>query len=345
MDNNTTKKVLVVTLGKHHVNPWWWEHINTDCSNCLVEYIRFSFKDKQSMEIRTVEFPMLFIQIISSYISWHKKYDYIFTFECDLMGFFISAIQSLLPTKRKPRHVILQFIMREKEKTLKSNLKYFIMKALFSSLHKVVCSSTTETEYYRDVFNWPHGKAVFVPFHTAPEALNVETRDEAYIFSGGKSFRDYNTLIKSLDNIEQHSVIIGYGSTKQYKRITIHQKLPWEQFLDYMARSRIVVVPLEDRKISTGQTIILYAMALGKPVVTTKTSGTIDYIESGKTGILVPPNNSQELQRQILILLNDDEFRKKIGDASRQAVLKKYLPKHYAYNIYKKIILSDLSKA
>ncbi len=338
------KKFLVVTLGQYHNKPWWWNHINTKAENCLVEYHRFCFKNKHSMEISTSEFPLLFIRVLKSYIKWHRKYDYIFTFECDLLGFFISLIQTLITTKNMPHHVILQFIMREKTNTINSNLKYSIMKFCFKSLHKAVCSSKTETDYYHDAFGWPANKAKYIPFHTDPKALEERTKDDGFIFSGGKSFRDYETLMQSLSSINSDSIVVGYEKPARHDRITIFPRLPWNVFLDYMVRSRIVVVPLEERKISAGQTIILYAMALGKPVIATNTTSTIDYIDSGKNGILVPPNDPKELRKQILILLQDSALRCEIGNAAKSAVSKKFLPQHYANNIFKKIIFPDISR-
>lgn len=342
MQTNCKTNVLVVTLGQFHQTPWWMKHIHTK-NKCSIDYQRFIFKDKHSAQIDTREFPSLFIQILKAYIKWHKKYDYIFTFECDLMGFFVSFIQTMILWKNKPCHIILQFIMREKENSATSKLKYAVMKFCFSSLHKVVCSSSYETKYYREVFNWPPNKAVFIPFHTSPDILNVTTQDDGFVFSGGRSFRDYDTFIQSLDNINSDIIIVGYNNIVQHDRISVIPYLPLNEFLDLMARSCIVVVPLESKIISSGQTIILDAMAYGKPVIATRTSGTVDYIDSGKNGILVPPNDPIELNRQIINLLHDSNLRKIIARAARSTVLKNYLPQHYVDNIYEKIIFPDIS--
>lgn len=342
MTSHKQNKVLVVTLGKHHEKPWWWAHIERENNKCQIDYQRLVYKDKHSQEINTYEFPSLFFHILKAYTKWHKQYDYIFTFECDLLGFFISIIQNFMIWKGKPRHVILQFIMREKTSTITSKIKYLIMKLCFRSLHKAVCSSSLEARYYCEAFDWPNSKTVFVPFHTDPNILNIPTRDDGYVFSGGKSFRDFTTLIQSLENASYNTIIIGHKAQVSNKNVKMITHVPLKEFLELMAHSSIVIVSLEDRKISTGQTILLHAMALGKPVIATNTTGTFDYIEAGKNGILVQPNNPSELSKQIDILLKDESLRDEIGKAAKYSILNYYLPKHYVRNIYKTIIQNDM---
>ena len=62
---------------------------------------------------------------------------------------------------------------------------------------------------------------------------------------------------------------------------------------------------------------ILEAMAAGKPVVATDVGGTVETMEPGRTGLLVPPANSQALAEAILSLLNDPARAVRMGQAGR----------------------------
>ena len=64
---------------------------------------------------------------------------------------------------------------------------------------------------------------------------------------------------------------------------------------------------------STGQVVILEAMALGKPVIATETVGTPDYIENGITGILVPPWDQGALRKAICNLIRRPSLEEDLG--------------------------------
>ena len=68
--------------------------------------------------------------------------------------------------------------------------------------------------------------------------------------------------------------------------------------------------------------VVVESMAYGKPVVGTRIGGTIEQIEDGTTGLLVEPNNPEELARAITILLRDSNLRRKMGSAGRERFLR-----------------------
>ena len=65
---------------------------------------------------------------------------------------------------------------------------------------------------------------------------------------------------------------------------------------------------------------LLEAMALARPVVATAVGGVPDLIESGRTGILVPPADPVELANGIEMLLDDPAAAKVIGDRAADTV-------------------------
>lgn len=62
---------------------------------------------------------------------------------------------------------------------------------------------------------------------------------------------------------------------------------------------------------------ILEAMAMGKPIIATAVDGVMDILENHRTGLLVPPRDSNRLGNAILDLWCDQVFAKKLGDAAR----------------------------
>lgn len=64
------------------------------------------------------------------------------------------------------------------------------------------------------------------------------------------------------------------------------------------------------------------AMAMGRPVVATAHGGSLEIVEDGRTGWLVPPNDEQAMARAIAAALSlPEEKRQAIGECGRQRVL------------------------
>lgn len=66
---------------------------------------------------------------------------------------------------------------------------------------------------------------------------------------------------------------------------------------------------------------MLEAMGLGIPTIASDVNGIPEVIEDYKTGLLVKPDNSQELKEKIDILINDDELRREISKSGQDFIL------------------------
>ncbi len=66
--------------------------------------------------------------------------------------------------------------------------------------------------------------------------------------------------------------------------------------------------------------VLLEAAAAGKPVVSTRTTGVVDVVLDGVTGILVPPGDSQALAQAARRILDDHAIATRMGAAARTLV-------------------------
>ena len=71
-------------------------------------------------------------------------------------------------------------------------------------------------------------------------------------------------------------------------------------------------------------TIMLEAMALGRPVIATGVDGVYSVVKDNETGLIVPPSNSGRLAQRILELLGDPFRARRIADNARQMVLRDF---------------------
>lgn len=65
---------------------------------------------------------------------------------------------------------------------------------------------------------------------------------------------------------------------------------------------------------------VLESMAAGKPVIVTNVGGCPEIVEDGKTGFIVPSNDSTALAGKIMALLANQELANKMGQAGRKHV-------------------------
>lgn len=71
-------------------------------------------------------------------------------------------------------------------------------------------------------------------------------------------------------------------------------------------------------------TIMLEAMALGRPVIATRVGGVYRVIRDNENGLLVPPSDSSRLAERILELLDDPLRARNIGSAAQREVRREF---------------------
>jgi glycosyltransferase involved in cell wall biosynthesis len=71
-------------------------------------------------------------------------------------------------------------------------------------------------------------------------------------------------------------------------------------------------------------TIMLEAMALGRPVIATSMGGIYGVVRNNETGLIVPPSDSVSLAERILELLNDPVRARAVGEAGRVLVREEF---------------------
>jgi len=71
--------------------------------------------------------------------------------------------------------------------------------------------------------------------------------------------------------------------------------------------------------------VIMEAMAAGRPVVATEVGGVPELVGDGKTGYLVPSNDTEKLSQAVIRLLKDQKMAKRMGERGRERIAKSFL--------------------
>jgi glycosyltransferase involved in cell wall biosynthesis len=71
-------------------------------------------------------------------------------------------------------------------------------------------------------------------------------------------------------------------------------------------------------------TVVLEAMACGRPVVATAVSGALDVVQDEHNGLLVPPRDPQRMAESIVRLLHNPDLGKRLGIAAQKTIQERY---------------------
>jgi hypothetical protein len=69
------------------------------------------------------------------------------------------------------------------------------------------------------------------------------------------------------------------------------------------------------------------ALLMRKPVVASNQGGPSEIIVDGETGFLVPPGDAKALAEKVLLLLSNEDLRRRMGERGRAMVLERFTMK------------------
>lgn len=116
--------------------------------------------------------------------------------------------------------------------------------------------------------------------------------------------------------------------------VTIGELAPRDKYHQLVRDAVAEVVPLYDTPSPVGSSQIVFAMMMGKAIVATRTGSTIDYIEHGKTGLLVKPGDAAGLHMAIQRLLDHPDEVIAMGRATRRRFEEQHTFEAFARRAY-----------
>lgn len=213
---------------------------------------------------------------------------------------------------------------------------------LKSNLHAVVTWSSVQRRVLIDNFHYPRERVYLIRHYVDQVFYRPRPVEEDMICAVGAEMRDYATFKEAVlgtgirchiatDHVRvpgrfrilnDRRVPLGFVGGQTDAQIT-QGRMKLVELRDLYARSRFAVIPLLPSDTDNGVTCILEAMAMGKPVICSRTRGQVDVIQEGVTGLYVPPGDPAALRKAILSLWNDPQRAWKMGRDAR-AYIEKY---------------------
>ena len=200
---------------------------------------------------------------------------------------------------------------------------------MHSCLKQIDCCvvwASVERTRYANAYGTVPDKFVFIPHHHSLLRYSFQIGDDGYLFTGGNSDRDYGPFFEALRDlpipctmaITRPQLLAGLQVPPNVRIVSATSS----EFRQLIARSRMVVVAMRANLLRTGgQQTFLNAMYMGKPVVLVDPEGGVDYIEHGKTGLLVPFGDAASLRKAISYLWENPEEARAMGERARDAAV------------------------
>lgn len=266
--------------------------------------------------------------------SHRADYDLIVAWESK-NGFPLAFLRSLLGM-RKPPLVILAFAY----KGIAMHFPQLGRLGMHGADH-ITVSSSAGVGYYSRLLALPLRKVSYCPegwydFRTSTDA--PQANSDQYVFSGGRSGRDYGTLFEAVSGQAFQLVV----NARRFNllglvcppNVTINDLMPLREYTALMAGSQFVVLPLHETPHPAGIGHVIQAMSAGKALVATHTTSTVDYVEEGRTGLLVAPYDAQAMRSAIAYLMAHPERTRAMGQEARRRYEREYTFAAFSVRIY-----------
>lgn len=163
--------------------------------------------------------------------------------------------------------------------------------------------------------------------------------DQCVIASVGQLIpsKDRMTLLKAINILVSRQpsfsavfLIVGEGYQKPMieEYISTHALTPYVRLLPANSDITAIFNISDFAVLSSVREAVPYvfreAASVGKPYVATNVGGVSEFIEDGRTGLLVPPQNPELLAEAILRLLQDESLRKRLGQQAYEKCMKEF---------------------
>jgi len=198
------------------------------------------------------------------------------------------------------------------------------MQGAFGRIDRLVVYSEMERGLYAERFGVPTERFTFMRWGVAPPIATAQPRtiDRPYVAALGGEARDFATLCdaaRRLPNV--HFVVIVRPTSLEGltvpDNVAAYVNLPFAEAWSLVWHADAALIPLRSEQTPNGLVTLVGGMHLGKAQVVTDSVGLRDYVEDGKTALLVPARDGAAFASAIEALIDDPELRAQIGEHAR----------------------------
>lgn len=190
-------------------------------------------------------------------------------------------------------------------------------------IDRFVVHTERERQLYSDWLQLPIDRFEFVPYQVSDiPVMHSENTEQPFLVALGSAHRDFATLFAAVDRLQLPAVVASGARSLEGFTVPASVKTPFgiskQDCLQLAQEARINIVPLLPNPAVTaaGQVTIVEAMRMKRALIVTRCNGAEDYVQHGKTGLLVEPQSIESMVEAIQLLWNDADLRRRLGESA-----------------------------
>ena len=254
----------------------------------------------------------------------------IFLVNCAPLLLMELALRQRLPLRARRPLIALDTVFLRRPHTIAERLSAAAKRLALRNVDFFI-------HYFKDLSGFDHfygigpDRSGFVDFKANLWNARVQSArpDGQYVLCFGRSLRDFDTFFDAVEGLDYPAAIADpraaavwqHGSrfTRPLSALPANVRVIDDDQTERsqataLQNARIVVVPMvKGRLVAAGISTILNAMLLGKCVIATAGPGVTDIFEDQI--LSVPPENPAALRAMIKRVWDDDDLRRRIGQA------------------------------
>lgn len=208
-----------------------------------------------------------------------------------------------------------------------------LYRAALDSVSTIVVYSQYEADVLREWLGDGSVPVEFVPFGVDTDWFRPDpdaALDADVVSIGADPHRDFRLLIEvATRSPGRRFRIVTTRAEQQALRpapdnVEIRADIPFAQVRDQLATARVVALPVRANSYSGATTVLLQAMAMGKPIVVSRTEAIAEGygLEHGINCLLVEPGYADVFERAVVELLEDETTARSLGAHARQTAVR-----------------------
>lgn len=249
----------------------------------------------------------------------------------------VIGLMKRLLGRRRPALVLTELRLDDARPDMAWRAKRALQRVGYGAADAFCVSSRREARLYAERLRLPLERFHFVPWHTNVLEPAFHPPAGAAFLAAGRTGRDWMTLAAAAEGLPVPITVICAAADAARvhfpANVTVHTDVPYATYRELLLGAAGVIVPLEEHQYSSGQVVVLEAMALGKAVIAPRVLGTEDYIDDGVDGLLVPPGDAAALRGAIARLSRDPALAERLGRAGLAKIGRQHTLEAYARRV------------